>query len=71
MRTYTDQPGDQPRCGRRGQPIRSCGIGEGFEHLTADPDGGGLVPVEVGHLAWWDSSTGLLHHPQPAEPGAE
>lgn len=50
MRTDTDQPGDQPRCGRCGQPIRSCGIGEGFEHVTADPDGGELVSVEAGHV---------------------
>jgi hypothetical protein len=61
QRAYTDPPGGQPRCGRCGQPIRSRGIGDGFEHLGTDADG---TPAEAGadHLAWWDS-TGVLRHP--------
>lgn len=61
QRAYTDPPGDQPRCGRCGQPIRSCGIGEGFEHVGTDADGA-PGPTETGHVASWDSS-GVLHHP--------
>lgn len=62
QRAYTDQSGGQPRCGRCGQPIRSCGIGEGFEHVSADAEGG---PVQTDHLAWWDSSGDLHHPPRP------
>jgi hypothetical protein len=63
QRAYTDQSGGQPRCGRCGQPIRSYGIGEGFEHLAADAEGG---PVQADdHVAWWDSSGDLHHPPRP------
>ena len=62
MRTYTDQPGgDQPCCGRCGQPIRSCGLGEGFEHIATGPDGA-VAAVEADHVAWWDTTAGLPLH---------
>lgn len=61
QRAYTDQSGGEPRCGRCGQPIRSRGIGEGFEHIGTNGDGA-PAPVEAGHVAWADS-TGDLHHP--------
>jgi hypothetical protein len=61
QRAYTDPPGGLPRCGRCGQPIRSRGIGEGFDHLDTGPDQT-AGPVEADHVPWWDSS-GDLHHP--------
>jgi hypothetical protein len=58
QRAYTSPPGGQPRCGRCGQPIRSCGIGDGFEHLRVDSDGTS-APTQTDHLAWWGTDRDL------------